>query len=162
MGVRAEGALGKIRAMPSTHLSLHYHVVFSTKDRTRIIRPEWIDRLHGYVGGILADLKGVAETVGGVDDHIHVLIGLRATHCLADVVRELKAGSSRWVHSEIGDQLFAWQEGYDAFTVSPTHREAVQHYIARQAEHHLKRSYQEEYLEFLRLGGVEYDERYLW
>jgi putative transposase len=160
--VRTGGAQGNLCCMPSTHLSLHYHLVFSTKDRVPSIGENWMDRLHGYFGGILGDLHGVAEAVGGVADHVHLLLGLRATHRLADVVRELKAGSSRWVHQEIKTSDFAWQEGYGAFTVSPTHREAVQHYIARQAEHHRQRSFQEEYLEFLRLGGVEYDENYLW
>ena len=148
--------------MPSTHLSLHYHIVFSTKERRPFIVPAWRERLHAYLGGIVRNLGGVAEAVGGVDDHVHLLIGLRATHCLADVVGSVKAVSSRWVHDEIGDSRFSWQEGYGGFTVSPPQCVSVRGYIERQDEHHQKQTYQDEYLEFLRLGGVEYDERYLW
>ena len=90
------------------------------------------------------------------------MIGLRATHCLANVLRDIKAGSSKWIHSEIGLPAFSWQEGYGAFTVSPTQVDAVRKYIQNQEIHHQHKTYQEEYLEFLRLGGVEYDERYLW
>ena len=78
------------------------------------------------------------------------------------MVRDLKAVSSRWVHDEIGERAFAWQEGYGAFTVSASQREAVREYIARQEEHHRQRTFQEEYLELLQRSGVEYDERYLW
>jgi REP element-mobilizing transposase RayT len=151
-----------LAAMPSTHLSLHYHIVFSTKDRVPIIANEWRERLHAYLGGVVRNVEGVPEAIGGVGDHVHLLIGLRATACLADVVRDVKAVSSRWVHEEIGDRAFAWQEGYGAFTVSASQREPVREYIARQEEHHQKRTFQEEYLELLKRSGVEYDERYLW
>jgi putative transposase len=147
--------------MPSTHLSLHYHIVFSTKDRVRSIR-DWRERLHGYVGGIIQNLGGIPEGIGGVEDHVHLLVGLRATHCLADVVRDIKANSSGWVHTDIGDRSFAWQEGYGAFTVSAQNTPAVREYIRNQEEHHRTRTFQEEYVEFLKRGMVDFDERYLW
>jgi hypothetical protein len=78
------------------------------------------------------------------------------------VVRDVKAVSSRWVHDEVGARDFAWQEGYGAFTVSPSQRETVRHYLEQQEEHHRQRTSQEEYLEFLRRSGVEFDERFLW
>ena len=148
--------------MPSTHLSLHYHLVFSTKDRVVLIAPPWRDRLHAFLGGAVKQLGGVPESVGGVADHVHLLVGLKATHCLADVMREIKAVSSRWVHEEIGVKHFAWQEGYGAFTVSAPQREAVREYIANQEEHHRTRTFQEEYREFLERAGVDFDEKYLW
>lgn len=148
--------------MPSTHLSLHFHLIFSTKDRVALMHKDWRGRLHAYMGGIINDLGGVPETIGGVEDHVHLLVGLRATHRLADVLRELKASSSKWVHEELQKPLFAWQEGYGAFTVSQSQIEAVKKYIAHQEEHHRKRTFQEEYLEFLQKNGVEYDEKYLW
>lgn len=148
--------------MPSTHLSLHYHVVFSTKDRAPFIGAAWRERLHAYIGGVVRNVEGVPEAIGGVADHVHLLIGLRATARLADVVRDLKAVSSRWVHDEIGERAFAWQEGYGAFTVSASQREAVREYIAAQKDHHRKRTFQEEYLELLQRSDVEFDERYLW
>src|SRR5436190_11168012 len=81
----------------STYYSLHYHVVFSTKERRQIIKPEWRPRLHSYLGGMLRRMDGVAESVGGVDDHVHVLMSLRPVHCLADVMRDLKKDSTNWV-----------------------------------------------------------------
>ncbi len=106
-------------------------------------------------------MNGVPESVGGTGDHIHLLVGLKATHTLADFMRELKKASSVWIHEEIRLPGFHWQEGYAAFTVSPSAREAVREYIARQAEHHRKRSFREELVEMLAKAGVEYDERYL-
>jgi putative transposase len=147
--------------MPSTYLSLHYHIVFSTKHRAPIIAPAWRDRLHGYLGGSLRGLDAVAEAVGGVDDHVHLLAGLKATHALADVLREIKKASAVWVHDEIGEPAFAWQEGYAAFTVSPTSRAAVARYIADQEQHHQRQSYREELITMLDRAGVEYDPRYL-
>ncbi len=95
--------------MSSTHLSLHYHVVFGTKNHEPTIQPAWRGDLHAYLGGIIRTADGIAESIGGVSDHVHLLIGLRATHRLADVIRELKAVSSGWVHNEIGMRDFAWQ-----------------------------------------------------
>ena len=97
-----------------------------------------------------------------MSDHVHLLLGLTATARLADVVRDIKAVSSSWVHDEIGDRAFAWQEGYGAFTVSPSHCEQVRSYIARQEEHHRKRTFQDEYRDLLKRCGVDFDERYLW
>lgn len=148
--------------MPSTHLALHYHVIYSTKDRLSVITSSWRERLHAYLGGVVRNVGGIAEAVGGVEDHVHLLIGLRATHCLADVVRDIKAVSSRWVHDEVNIRDFAWQEGYGAFTVSPSQRVTVRDYIGEQEEHHRRRTFQEEYMEFLQRSGVEYDERFLW
>jgi putative transposase len=95
--------------MSSTHLSLHYHIVFGTKNHEPMIQPAWRGDLHAYLGGIIRTADGIAESIGGVSDHVHLLIGLRATHRLADVIRELKAVSSGWVHNEIGIRGFAWQ-----------------------------------------------------
>jgi REP-associated tyrosine transposase len=106
------GALETQSRMPSTHLSLHYHIVFGTKNHEPMIQPAWREDLHAYLGGIIRTADGIPESVGGVADHVHLLIGLRATHRLADVLREIKAVSSGWVHNEIGMRGFAWQEGY--------------------------------------------------
>jgi REP element-mobilizing transposase RayT len=151
-----------MKTMPSTHLSLHYHLVFSTKEHLPIIAFAWRERLHAYLGGIVKNVKGIPEAIGGTDDHVHLLLGLGATHRLADVVRDLKAVSSRWMHEELGERSAMWQDGYGAFTVGASQCGAVRDYILRQEEHHRTQTFQEEYLEFLRDGGVEYDERYLW
>ena len=148
--------------MASTHLSLHYHLIFSTKDRIAYMHKNWRGRLHAYMGGIIREMKAVPETIGGVEDHVHLLVGLRATHRLADVLKEIKASSSKWVHEEMAKPLFSWQEGYGAFTVSASQIAVVKKYINNQEEHHRKKTFQEEYVEFLRASGVEYDEEYLW
>jgi REP element-mobilizing transposase RayT len=147
--------------MPSTFLALHYHIVFSTKERNPLIEPSWRDRLHEYLGGTVGGLGGYIQGVGGVADHVHLLVGLKATHCLADFMRELKKASSVWVHEEIQQPAFAWQEGYGAFTVSPTARPKVQKYIANQAEHHGVKTFREELAEFLKRAGVKYEDRFL-
>ena len=145
--------------MSSTHLSLHYHVIFGTKDHAPLIDKMWRPRLHAYLGGVVNSLGGVPEAVGGVSDHVHLLIGLRATHRLADAMRELKSVSSLWIHENVQLRAFAWQEGYGAFTVSPSECRRMSDYIARQEEHHQTRSFREEYLEFLQQTGVDFDRR---
>jgi len=127
-----------------------------------MIAPEWRDRLRRFLGGIVRQMEGSPESVGGVSDHVHLLVGLSATHRLCDVMREIKSASSRWVHEEIGQRQFRWQEGYGAFTVSACNRSKVRMCIEEQERHHQKRTFQEEYIEFLRKGGVEHDDRYLW
>jgi putative transposase len=148
--------------MSSTHLSLHIHVIFGTKHQRPLILPAWRSRLHAYIGGAAKTLDVVPEAVGGVADHVHLLLGIRATHRLADVMRDLKRTSSAWIHETIGDKEFEWQDGYGAFTVSASLIRTLKDYIGRQEEHHAKKSFQEEYLEFLKLNGAEFDERYLW
>jgi REP element-mobilizing transposase RayT len=113
--------------------------MFCTKYRTPAIAAAWRERLHAYPGEAVRNVNGVPEAIGGFVDHMHLLIGLRANACLADVVRDVKAVSSRWVHEEIGERSFAWQY-----------------------EHHRKRTFQEEYLELLKRSGEDYEERYLW
>lgn len=147
--------------MPSTHLSLHYHLIFGIKERRAFIDEVWRDRLHAYMGGLVRTLGGVPIAVGGMGDHVHLLIGLRATHRLADVLRDSKSESSSWVHTEIGQTVFGWQEGDGAFTVSPTQIENVRRYILNQAEHHRTKTFSEEYRELLEKAGIPFDERYL-
>jgi len=148
--------------MPSTHLSLHYHLTFSTKNRVPLIAAEWRPRLHAYLGGCVRTLGGIPETVGGVEDHVHLLIGLKATHRLADVLRDIKQQSSEWVHEDIHEKRFAWQEGYGAFTVSVSHVPRLKEYIAGQEEHHKKVSFQDEYVRLLEKHGIDFKKEYLW
>lgn len=156
-----EGCQPIWNVMGATFLSLHYHLVFSTKNREPWLDVMWRDQLHEYLGGTVRGLDGHSEGIGGVADHVHLLIGLRATHCLADFMRELKKASSVWVRDEIRVPAFAWQEGYAAFTVSATARPAVKKYIANQEEHHRRKSFKEELISMLEQAGIEYDPRYL-
>jgi REP element-mobilizing transposase RayT len=134
---------------------------FRHKNREPLIDAEWRSSLHEYLGGTISALDGFPQGVGGVADHVHLLVGLKATHCLADVLRELKKASSIWVHRQIGMISFAWHEGYAAFTVSATAREGVQKYIANQEEHHRSQSFRAELVGMLAKAGIEYDEKYL-
>lgn len=147
--------------MPSTHLSLHYHLVFGTKNREPWFPPSARARVHEYIGGIVRNMNGVAHAVGGTGDHVHIAAGLRATHCLADVMREIKGESSR-IHKELKSAAFTWQEGYGVFTFAAPDLEAVRAYVLNQEEHHRVKTFQEEYVAMLKRGMTEYDERFLW
>ncbi len=146
--------------MGSTFLSLHYHIVFSTKDRRPLIAESWRGDLHAYLGGTVRGLDGVPLAVGGIADHVHLLVGLRATHALSDFMRELKKASSLWAAERCRDP-FAWQEGYAAFTVSWTHVGRVTQYIVTQEDHHREHDFVEELKHLLERNGVDYDPKYL-
>jgi putative transposase len=149
--------------MPQSFAAVHLHIVFSTKHRESHITPELSPRLHEYLGGTVRGTGSILLTSGGMPDHVHLLIGLGREVTIADLVRTAKAGSSRWVHETFPDHPgFAWQAGYGAFAVSHDRLPAVRGYIANQAEHHRVKSFQEEYREFLRVHGIEWDERYVW
>jgi putative transposase len=146
--------------MGSTYLSLHYHLIFSTKRRQSLIQPKWRGSLHEYLGGTVRGLRGTARSVGGVEDHVHLLVSLDANHKIGDFLRELKKASSVWAarHHCPG---FAWQEGYAAFTVSASRRESVRRYIESQEKHHREVTFIEELRFLLEKHGVEYDPKYL-
>ena len=143
--------------MSSTYLSVHYHIVISTKNRTPSIADSWQTRLHEYLGGTVNGLDGISQGVGGVADHVHLLVGLKATHKLSDFMRELKKALSVWVHEEIGDKTFGWQNGCAAFAVGATSRASVKRYIAKQAEHHRVKTFREELIELLHRAGIDFD-----
>jgi len=148
--------------MPATYCSLHYHSTFSTKDRYPSITKDWRSNLHAYLGGIVRNLGGVPVAIGGIEDHVHVLMGLKATHTVAGVMRELKGGSSQWVHETVANKTFGWQPGYFGVTVSPAHIDRVKNYILNQEDHHRHKTFEQEYLEMLELAGIEYDVKYVW
>lgn len=146
--------------MPSTYTSLHYHLIFSTKHREPIIAAAWCDELHRYLHGTAEGLGAFPRIAGGIHDHVHLLVSLKPTTCLSDMVRELKKASSIWA-KQTHLPTFAWQDGYAALTVSPSARAEVMRYIANQEEHHRVKTFREELVEFLERADVEYDERYL-
>lgn len=135
--------------MAHTFSNLLYHVVFGTKDREPSIEGEFRADVHAYLGGIVRELRGVAIIINGTSDHVHALLKFPPTIALADAIRVVKANSSKWVHQKHGRSKFAWQSGYSAFSVSESGVAAVRRYIERQEEHHRKRTFTEEYLEFL-------------
>jgi REP element-mobilizing transposase RayT len=144
-------------------ISLNYHIVFSTKERRAFVRDDVAERLHAYLGGTVAELDGVALAVGGVADHVHIVASLSAKRALMDVLRDLKANSSRWVHENFRDLPdFDWQDGYSAFSVSASVLPKVVDYVRGQREHHRKMTFQEELIALLKRHGVKYDERYIF
>ena len=148
--------------MPGTFTRLLYHIVFSTKHRANLIAADLQPRLYEYLGGTIRGECGIAHEIGGVADHVHLLIQWRTDEGLATLMRRLKANSSRWVHAKFPTMRgFAWQEGYAAFTVSPSQSETVRRYIRNQAAHHRQRGFVDELKVLLKAHGIEYDERYL-
>ena len=148
--------------MSDSYTNLLYHIVFSTKDRRPIITSEYESRLYDYIGGTIRGVGGISLELNGTKDHIHLLAKLRPDHALSDVLRDLKANASGWMH-EVFPALkdVSWQRGYGAFTVSQSNVEEVRRYIVRQKEHHERVSFRDEFIHFLKANGIEYDERYL-
>lgn len=145
----------------STYASLHYHITFSTQYRAPLIDRTWETRIHEYLGGTVKQLGGFPQGIGGIEDHVHLLVGLKTTHCIADFMRELKKSASEWIHNTIELPEFKWQEGYGVFSVGATARSNVKSYIANQRQHHRAKSYRDELTEMLERAGVEYDPKYL-
>lgn len=148
------------RTMPATYSNIVYHLIFATKGRAPSLEDLWRERLFGYIGGTVRGLGGVPLAIGGVSDHVHLLVALRPSHCLADFVREVKKSSSIWVHREMSRPGFAWQEGYGAFTVGAADVLTAKAYIASQGEHHRQVDSREELLRLCREAGVEVDIRF--
>ena len=149
-----------LACMGSTFYSLHYHWVCSTKERRPLIRAPWSPSFHEYLGGTIRGLDGVPLKIGGVEDHVHALIGLQAVHAISDFVRELKKATSVWA-SEQHEREFQWQEGYSIFSVSASMVPVVSKYIEGQPEHHRKHSFADELKALLEKHGVKYDPKYL-
>ncbi|MBL8205281.1 MAG: IS200/IS605 family transposase [Blastocatellia bacterium] len=148
--------------MSSSYTNLIYHIIFSTKDRRPIITDAYQSRLYDYLSGTIRGLGGISLALNGMEDHVHLLAKLRPDKSVSDVLRDLKANASGWMHDVFPAlEDFSWQRGYGAFTVSQSHVEKVREYIAAQQEHHRKQSFRDEFIRFLRANGVEYDERYI-
>ncbi len=142
---------------------LTYHVIFSTKYRDPLIVDAIREDLYKYIGGTIRGLKGHSIEIGGVEDHVHLLANFSPTLAVSDTVRDVKANASRWLNDERKiPSIFEWQKGYSAFTVSYSQREAVQSYIRNQKEHHRMKSFEEEYIEFLKRHDIAFDMRYLF
>jgi REP element-mobilizing transposase RayT len=149
--------------MANTYTALNYHIVFSTKNREPWLTKENEQRIWKYLAGIARDKGLKAIQVGGCRNHVHVLLSVPPTIAVSKAVQLLKGASSRWIHETFKDlSAFAWQDGYRAFTVGLSQIPETTSYIENQREHHREKTFQEEYVSFLRKHGVEYDERYLW
>jgi REP element-mobilizing transposase RayT len=149
--------------MPQSLARLHIHLVFSTKNREPIITDAVRDALHAYLATVLQNLGCAPVLINSVEDHAHLLFDLARTVSISLAVEDVKKASSKWIKTQ-GPEFagFAWQSGYGAFAVSESNVDAVREYIANQREHHRKKSFQEEYRQFLERHRIAFDERYVW
>ena len=149
--------------MANTYTSLFYHVVFSTKNREPLIVPDIEQRVWAYIGGVARQHDMTAIQVGGIEDHIHALVLAPPVLSPSQIAQYVKGDSSKWIHATFPTlQHFAWQTGYGAFSVSKSGVSSVVGYIQNQRQHHARKTFQAEYVEFLQRHGIEYDERYVW
>ena len=149
--------------MPQSLSNVYIHLIFSTKDRAPTINPVLKTELHAYLAAILQDLNSPAVVINSVADHVHLLFKLSRTVTISKAVEEVKKSSSKWMKTKgAGSGRFSWQAGYAAFSVSESNTSTVAHYIRNQERHHKRKSFQDEFREFLVKNGVEFDEQYLW
>src|SRR5882724_5704399 len=146
-----------------SYVSSYFHYVFSTKNRQRIIIPNLQERLWPFIGGIARQNNMKAIEIGGIEDHVHILLSLPAAMAISKAAQLIKGGSSKWVHETFPEhRLFSWQEKYGAFGVSVSQIDKIIQYIRNQPTHHRKMTFQEEFLSLLKKHRIEFDERYLW
>jgi putative transposase len=149
--------------MSGTFSQLYVQVVFAVKGRENLISKSWKDDLHKYISGIIKRKEQKPIIVNGMPDHIHAFIGLRPSMPVSDLVRDIKNNSSNYINDKkYVKGKFSWQEGYGAFTYSHSHIETVYNYILNQENHHRKKTFKEEYLDFLKKFDVKYEEKYLF
>lgn len=148
--------------MANTYTQIHLQLVFAVKFRSCLIKPFWKDELYKYISGIISSNQHKVLAIGGMPDHIHILIGMRPHQALSDLLKEVKGSSSKWINErKFIAQKFAWQEGYGAFSYKKSDLPKIISYVQHQEEHHRKKGFQEEYLNMLKEFEVEYDEEYI-
>jgi REP element-mobilizing transposase RayT len=148
--------------MANTYTQIHIHAVFAVQNRKSLIQKEWQDELYRYITGIITGNGHKLLQIGGKPDHIHILFGMRPTQSLSDVMQDIKGNSSFWINKKrLLYGKFSWQEGYGAFSYSKSQIDKVVRYIQQQEKHHKKRNFEEEYLELLKLFGIDFNEKYI-
>jgi len=149
--------------MPQSFASIHLHIVFSTKNREAWLTGSFAEETYKYIGGTLRKNGCVLVSAGGMPDHVHLLVSMSREVSAAQIVRNVKSNSSRWIHETFAEQsTFAWQAGYGAFAVSYPNLTSVRDYIANQKSHHTKETYKDEFRSFLLRHAIEWDEKYVW
>jgi REP element-mobilizing transposase RayT len=150
--------------MPQSLAQIYLHLIWSTKNRIPFLKDERLrGEMHAYLAGACKNLDSPPLKLGGVEDHIHVACRLSRKISISDLVRALKRESSKWIKKQDASLgSFYWQEGYGAFSISPSHVAQLQHYIADQVNHHRQEDFKEEFRRLLKKYGVEYDEKYVW
>lgn len=149
--------------MANTYTQIHLHIIFAVKYRYGVIMNSWKDELYKYITGIVQNNKHKLIAINGMSDHIHLLIGFRPIQSLSDLLQDVKGNSSKWINEKkFVRGKFEWQEGYGAFSYGKSQIKSVINYIEKQEEHHKKKTFKEEYIEFLKVFEVEYDEKYIF
>jgi REP element-mobilizing transposase RayT len=149
--------------MANTFTQIHIHAVFAVQNRISLISKTWEDRLYQYITGIIQHHNHRLLSINGMPDHIHILIGMRPTQSLSELMQDIKGDSSRWINeNKFVAGKFSWQEGYGAFSYSKSQISAVANYIESQELHHKKKTFIEEYKKILNDFNIDYDERYIF
>ena len=149
--------------MANTYTQLYFHIVFAVKGRNNFISKQWKDELYKYISGIISNKDQKLMIVNGVPNHIHLLIGTKANCNLSDLIRDIKANSSKWINEKKFTNFhFEWQTGFGAFTVSQSVVSNVIEYIKNQEEHHRKKTFKEEYVGFLKAYQIDFKDEYLF
>ncbi|MCC6582699.1 MAG: IS200/IS605 family transposase [Chitinophagales bacterium] len=149
--------------MANTYTQIHIQFVFAVKFRDAIIHSSWKDELYRYMTGIVQNNKHKLIAINGMSDHIHILIGMRPTQSISDLMQDIKGSSSKWINQKgFIKGKFEWQEGYGAFSYGKSQVKDVIAYIENQEQHHSKKTFRDEYMDFLKKFDVEYDEQYIF
>ena len=149
--------------MANTYTQIHIHFVFAVKFRHGIIQSKWKEDLYKYITGIIQNNNHKLLAINGMPDHIHILIGLRPAQSISDLMKDVKQSSSKWINdNKLAEGHFEWQEGYGAFSYSKSQINQVINYIQNQELHHKKKTFKEEYLDFLEKFEIDYDEKFIF
>lgn len=149
--------------MANTYTQLYFHIVFAVKGRSNYISEQWKDELYKYISGIIANKDQKLMIVNGMPNHVHLLIGTKPNCNLSDLIRDIKANSSKWINEKKFTNFhFEWQTGFGAFTVSQSGVPKAIEYIKNQEEHHRKKTFKEEYVEFLKAYQIDFKDEYLF
>ena len=149
--------------MANTYTQIQIHAVYAVKYRQALIHKKWQNELHQYTTGIIKNQGHKLLAINSVQDHLHLLIGMRPVQSLSDLMEQVKGGSSKWINDKrLTSQHFNWQAGFGAFSIGSSSIHSVANYIMNQEEHHRKKSFREEYLELLREFDIDFDERYVF
>ena len=148
--------------MPNNYTQLYIHFVFAVLERRSLIQPEWKDELYKYITGIIKNNNHKLIAINGMPNHIHIFIGYHPNQLISDLIHDIKRCSSLWINENKFSKLkFNWQTGYGAFSYSQSQISNVVNYIMEQEKHHKKKTFREEYIEFLKQFNIDYDERFI-
>ncbi|MFN5416576.1 MAG: IS200/IS605 family transposase [Flavobacteriia bacterium] len=149
--------------MPNTYHQIFVQIIFAVRNRKRLIDQSWEEDLHKYITGIIQQKNQTLIAINGVEDHIHILINMKPTCCLSDLVREIKKSSTKYINeNKYSQEAFHWQEGFGVFSYNARQVEMIKNYIFRQKEHHRQKSFKSEYVKLLEEFEVDYKEEYLF